>query len=544
MKSALVRGALPAMLALSIASPAFAHFSWIVPDSKGVRVLLSETPRFDGGVDGGIVAPTVMAFKGADGVVRPLTLRKAANEWVAETGGPGTVSGTLDLGLTRRGEVPHVLLYYPKAIAGDVFGKDAQAVGAAVELFVVGTPGAARLKLVADGRPVPESELTVVFPDDTEKKVRTDAQGLTPPLTRPGRYGAWARHWLDTPGERDGAPYKQVRRYATLVFDLPDTGAAPAAAMVAPAGRLPRAASSFGAAVSGDWLYVYGGHVSPTHSYSRDAVTGAFHRMNLASGAWEALPEGPTVQGMNLGAHADRILRVGGMRPENAPGTPADTRSLSDVSGWNPVTRAWEALPPLPSPRSSHDVAVVGDEVFVIGGWNMRGSDPAVWADNMAVLDVRAQPLRWESRPQPFQRRAFVTTVRGNLIYVIGGMDPEGKVLDTVDVYDVATASWSDGPPLPKGPRNGFAPAACTLDNRVYVSLGDGGLYRLDDVSGSWERIATTTARLAHRLVAATGQRLLLLGGAAGDGMLDVIESIDVSPAAIARAGRRTEAGR
>ena len=132
-----------------------------------------------------------------------------------------------------------------------------------------------------------------------------------------------------------------------------------------------------------------------------------------------------------------------------------------------------------------------------------------------------------------------MTAVRGNLIYVIGGMDPEGKVLDTVDVYDVGAAAWSKGPALPKGPRNGFSPAACTLDNRVYVSLGDGGLYRLDDVAGAWERIATTTARLAHRLVAGTGQRLLLLGGASGADMLDLIESIDVSPAAISRAARR-----
>jgi N-acetylneuraminic acid mutarotase len=226
------------------------------------------------------------------------------------------------------------------------------------------------------------------------------------------------------------------------------------------------------------------------------------------------------------------------MRPENAPGTPADTRSLGDVAGYNAATRAWEAFPPLPVPRSSHDVAVVGDEVFVIGGWNMRGADPAVWADTMAVLDVRAAPMRWESVAQPFQRRAFVTAVRGNLIYVIGGMDPEGKVLDDVDVYDVASGAWSKGPALPKGARNGFSPAACTLDNRVYVSLGDGGFYRLDDVAGTWQRIATTTARVAHRLVAGPGQRLLLLGGASRDGMLDLIESIDVSPAAIARADR------
>lgn len=525
---------LPLALA-ALARPAEAHFTWIVPAESGVRVLLGETPRFDPKVDADLVAPAQLTFTAADGASRPLVLRRAANEWVAGTGGGrGTVHGVLDLGLTRRGEVPHLLVYYPKAIAGDPFGAEARDVKAPVELFVVGPPGAARIELRAEGRPVPNAELTLVSPDHAEKKIRTDAGGRTEVLAAPGRYGAWARSWLEAAGERDGAAYKQVRRYATLVFDLPGAAASAVPATAA----LPRAVSSFGAAAGGGSVYVYGGHVAKTHEYSREAVTGAFYRRE-AAGGWEELAAGPALQGTNLAVHPDRVFRVGGMRPENAPGQPSDTRSVADAAGYDPVAKRWEPLPPLPAPRSSHDLALVGDDLYVVGGWNMRGTDPAVWADTMLVLDVRAQPLRWESVPQPIQRRAHVTAVRGRLIYVLGGLDPEGKVLDRVDVYDTVAGTWSEAPALPQGTRNGFAPAACTLDNRVYASLGDGGLYVLDDAANAWTRIATTTARVAHRMVPDGDHRLLILGGAGQTGPLDVVESVDVRPESRARTAAR-----
>jgi hypothetical protein len=98
--------------------------------------------------------------------------------------------------------------------------------------------------------------------------------------------------------------------------------------------------------------------------------------------------------------------------------------------------------------------------------------------------------------------------------------------MNTVDIYDVAFNSWSKGPALPKGARNGFSPAASTLDDRLYISLADGGIYRLDDASSAWEKVAATTARIAHRMIAASSNRLLILGGAANGDNLDLIESV------------------
>src|SRR5689334_10281762 len=71
---------------------------------------------------------------------------------------------------------------------------------------------------------------------------------------------------------------------------------------------LPESFSSFGAAICDGFVYVYGGHVAKTHTYSTAAVTGKFRRLNLADPkAWQELPPGPGLQGLALVSHAGKL---------------------------------------------------------------------------------------------------------------------------------------------------------------------------------------------------------------------------------------------
>ena len=293
-------------------------------------------------------------------------------------------------------------------------------------------------------------------------------------------------------------------------------------------GTLPEATASFGAVASDGWMYVYGGHVSATHSYSIEAVSGSFHRWNLSTGAWEALPGGPGLQGVGLAAHEGRIYRAGGMQPRNRKGEPEDQRSVADVARFDPATRQWVPLPPLIAPHSSHDVVIAGNQLFVIGGWTMRGKETPVWLDAIEVLDLSVPGAAWKSLPMPVRRRAFVAAVLGESIYLIGGMDDRGRILNRVDIFDVARGTWSAGPTLPPGRNNGFSPAAATLDGRLYVSVADGSCFRLDSNGKAWERIGSATPRVAHRLVADSG-RVLVVGGADRGANLDLVEAIAIS---------------
>jgi N-acetylneuraminic acid mutarotase len=294
--------------------------------------------------------------------------------------------------------------------------------------------------------------------------------------------------------------------------------AMPLSAKAADLPPLPRGVSSLGAVACDGYLYIYGGHVGKTHNYSTQDVQGTFHRLKLDGGTrWEELPGGPSAQGLNLAAHGGKVYRVGGMQPRNAPGEVEDIHSLADCARFDPKTGKWEALPPLPAGRSSHDVVAAGDKLVVVGGWQQRGKGvTTVWHDTAAVLDLAAARPEWKSIPQPFKRRALTATAVGNKVYVLAGLGPEGGDR-RVDVLDVATGEWGTGPALPGNDRAAFSPAATVVNGRVVVNTNAGPVFRLTEAGDVWEKVGDApTKRLVARLVPFGSDAVLLVGGASG----------------------------
>ncbi len=291
---------------------------------------------------------------------------------------------------------------------------------------------------------------------------------------------------------------------------------------------LPKAVASLGAVACDGYLYVYGGHAGKTHSYDTTTALGTFHRLKLDGGtAWEELPGGPKAQGVGLAAHGGKVYRVGGMQPRNAPGAAADTHSLADCARFDPRANKWEALPPLPAGRSSHEAVVAGDKLVVVGGWQMKGAgaDP-VWSDTALVLDLAAEKPEWKSIPQPFKRRALAAAAVGNAVYVLGGLGADGGDR-RADVLDVTTQKWTTGPALPGTDRVAFAPAACSVAGRLVVNTSDGPVYRLTDAGDGWEKSGeAATKRVVARLVPFGADAVVLVGGSGAGGNVAAVEVV------------------
>lgn len=533
-----MRPILTTLLVLAVTVIAHAHFVFVTPESGGstARVFISENLTPD--LDVKVISGTKVFFVASDGSSTPLTLSQPEPTFFTATirgEGIRVFHGLTDFGVVQRGQAkPHRLVYYPKAILGDPLdARSKLGERVPVEIIPEGKPGAIKLKLIANGKPVADGEITILLPDGSEKRSRTDANGLSEAvLTENGRYGAWARYWEAKPGEVDGKPYAELRHYATLVFDAGTSephrdSAAISASDAAVIAALPEATSSFGAAVSDGWLYVYGGHISPTHTYFKEAVSGRFHRARLAGEVrWESLPGGPGLQGMNLAAHGGKVYRVGGMEPRNEKGKAADSHSVADVSRFDPKSGKWESIGPLPEARSSHDVVFVGDTMMVAGGWNMTGKTQT-WSNTLAMLDVAAPNPKWTEIPQPFRRRALMCAAYAGKLYVVGGINEDGKIVRSVAIYDPASSSWSEGPELPEGVL-GFSPAVGVHQDRIYVAVADGTVFRLNASGSAWEQVSHVQPRVAHRLVS-DGSRVLVLGGAAKGKNLDLVESLEVA---------------
>lgn len=292
---------------------------------------------------------------------------------------------------------------------------------------------------------------------------------------------------------------------------------------------LPQAVASLGAITHEGNLYIYGGHAGKTHSYDNQTILGTFHRLKLPDGkSWEKLASGPILQGMNLIGFEKAIYRIGGLQPRNAPGEPADNISLPDFARFDLETGKWEAMPPLPAARSSHDVVLVGSKIIVVGGWQSRGvGTKPVWHDTLLIFDLKAGDKSWRQIPQPFQRRALTAAVLGEKVYVMGGIDSDSGTHHRVELFDVATEKWSEGPSVP-GSKHGFGPAATTVNNQIIINTSDGSVYRLTNGGKTWDLFhKLEKPRMVHRLVP-YGKDVLVVGGAFGGNNFDELQVIKV----------------
>lgn len=510
-----------------VAVAAHAHFVFVIPDRAGASatVVFSEELAPDDGVDIARASGVKLFVRDATGKDAPVEHTAAKHSLTAKLpgSGPRVVFGSVTYGVIQKGEgKPYLLAYHPKAVVG-ILPPEKAVVGDKLpaELVPVIDGGKVRFKLLGGGKPVPGAEVTVLKPDATKVKVKTDRDGLTDAVEGAGQFGAWGRYFEPKAGEFGGKKYEEVRHYPTVVVEVPGPELPP----------LPTAVSSLGAAECGGYLYVYGGHAGKTHSYDTKSVLGTFHRLKLDGGTkWEALPGGPIAQGLALVAHNGKVIRVGGMQPRNAPGSPADNHSLATAARFDPKTNKWEALPDLPAARSSHDAVVVGDVLVVVGGWRMNGAGKeSVWHDTALTLDLAAKKPEWKSVPQPFKRRALTAAAVGNKVYVLGGLGADGGDRRT-DILDVTAGKWSEGPAIPGADRVAFSPAACTANGRLVLNTSEGPVYRLNTAGDGWEKVGEVAKkRIVARLVPFGGDRVVLVGGAGGGANVDAVEVVKLA---------------
>ena len=280
---------------------------------------------------------------------------------------------------------------------------------------------------------------------------------------------------------------------------------------------MPVAVTSFGAAVSGDHLYVLGGYHGTPHQYSREGQSRSLWRVPLVGGEWEQaghIEHG--LQGLALVAHDGVVCRFGGNRILNPAGEPANMRSVDDAACVSPATNEWTALPALPAGRSSHEAAVIGEVAYVAGGWQLGEGGPtdAAWAEDVLALDLHGGDREWRRIEAPFRRRAVgVASAAGKLV-VLGGLTPEREVSRQVDVLDPATGEWSRGPDFPS---DAFGAAAVGVGDRVYASARDGVVYAWQVGSEAWAPAASLAfPRFFHQLRPAADGELIAVGGISG----------------------------
>lgn len=136
-----------------------------------------------------------------------------------------------------------------------------------------------------------------------------------------------------------------------------------------------------------------------------------------------------------------------------------DGKNVAADQVWRMVNGHWVELPHLLQPRAAAAAAVAGDRIVVTGGVDANGA----LLNTTEVFDGKAWTL---GAPLPTPRQMLAAASDGRLVYAVGGTN--GADLTTVEAYDPADKTWTALPALPKA-RSGLG--ATVADGRL-VALG------------------------------------------------------------------------
>jgi hypothetical protein len=552
---------LGSMLVLAVASQAQAHFIWLkseTADGKSQAILFFGEDAQDEAyhLPERLVNTTIWA-RAASGDRAEVATEQVETDDRIGLVGPVAAAAPFVLETTKQYGIygGSLLTYYAKHVHAESNDQLAS-MGPSPKLKLDAVPRAVgdnvELTVLWNGQPQAGAAVSVVAEGESEEYTTDDAGKVI--LESPAAGLIAVRTNVidkDAAGSLGDEKYTSGAHYATLTFDWSRgsrvEGRGPEAASRQSAiPPLPEPVSSFGGAVCDGWLYVYSGHTGTEHDHSAANLSQHFRRVRLdGSGGWEELPMETPLQGLALVDHRGKLYRVGGLNARNATtDDDADLHSTADFACFDPATNKWTALAPLPDPRSSHDAVVIGDNLYVVGGWTLAGEGEGEWLVDSLVFDLNDPSAGWQRLPeQSFQRRALAAGQwRGQLV-VLGGMDENRDVARGVELFDPASGQWSTGPELPGRGMAGFGLSAWNLGGRLYMSGYRGRLYRINDEGSDWEQVAELESpRFFHRLLPAGDDALIAVGGASRDGHLEDVERIDVSRGSAARSAPKADA--
>ena len=172
----------------------------------------------------------------------------------------------------------------------------------------------------------------------------------------------------------------------------------------------------------------------------------------------------------------DTPVVLGGWRTDGTDAKVATDRV------WRVVNSRWVELPPLLQPRAAAAAAVVGDRIVVTGGVDANGA----LLNTTEIFDGNSWKL---GAPIPTPRQMLGAASDGKLVYALGGTNGTSD-LATVEAYDPAANTWTTPAASFPGARSDFG-----------VAIADGRLVVVGGMSAGPSPQERGRARSRHTIV-------------------------------------------
>jgi N-acetylneuraminic acid mutarotase len=198
-----------------------------------------------------------------------------------------------------------------------------------------------------------------------------------------------------------------------------------------------------------------------------------------------------------------------GVQPE-IPLTENSKISLDLQNKINLTKEYWKTLEPMPTHRQEISAAVIGNEIYVIGG-----SDITTSALNIVeVYNTKTDTWRTIS-PMPAKLHHQASSSYQGKIFVVGGLNNDWVPVNSLYIYDPQKDIWTKGADMPTARG---ALTAQFIDGKMYA-VG-GGLALPNDetevyypISDSWEKKTPMPTAREHLASAVIDGKMYVVGG-------------------------------
>ena len=234
------------------------------------------------------------------------------------------------------------------------------------------------------------------------------------------------------------------------------------------------------AAVVNGRIYVFGGYNSKDKFLQNWKMADRVEVYDPLTDTWTRKKEMPISRFyFGLGVVAGKVYLIGGTTGLED----GQEQRMDRVDIYDPATNRWAKGRKMPTRRDPGGVAVVNSRIYVIGGegWPL----PQNWGEGQflgSIEEYDPTNRQWRKKKDMLElKNWFSSAVVGDDIYLIGGYTREGGLqqLATVNVYHPRTETWREISALPN-PLDTFG--AATVNGKIYVfgSLDAGGQFSTD----------------------------------------------------------------
>jgi Tol biopolymer transport system component/N-acetylneuraminic acid mutarotase len=238
--------------------------------------------------------------------------------------------------------------------------------------------------------------------------------------------------------------------------------------------------SSFGTASLDGKVYMAGGHQGHEHTYPPESFSDSFIVYDIASNKWTDLAPRPVkAHGYQIAAIGNYVYAFGGFAYSEL--YKPKWKSLDQIDRYDIKNNRWETIGKLSTPRSSNVAVVIDGKVYLAGGWDstpkFENDAEGKFLDSVEIFDLATEKVSTAAYkiPNPLRRALSGVAYQGQII-LIGGLgvgSSHFELLDNVTAINPITGVVTE---LSKLPFATFAPAAEILNDELMVF---GGMFQM-----------------------------------------------------------------